>query len=185
MTPSPTLPSPGSPRSGSSAGDGATPQVTDAAADMRAARRVRFGSDFDWVRGGKILGLCAGECPTGCSRPSSAAQGFSARIMWTDNECGGSPAGCVPGRSGGLHVYVYHYGMTSSCGEEYTFKKDGKALVIHPDVDYTIRLVVVLNTPGRWDGNIRAFLNGAPLSCLLRLRVGLSCPPRFSLPQPL
>lgn len=46
--------------------------------------RMRFGPGFDWVRGGKLPGLCAGQCPTGCDKSISPNEGFSARIMWTE-----------------------------------------------------------------------------------------------------
>lgn len=45
---------------------------------------MRFGDNFDWVRGGKLPGLCAGDCPTGCDKSIKPKDGFSARIMWTE-----------------------------------------------------------------------------------------------------
>jgi hypothetical protein len=44
---------------------------------------VRFGTGFDWVRGGKLSGLCSGKCPTGC-KTAVASDGFSLRNMWTE-----------------------------------------------------------------------------------------------------
>ena len=43
--------------------------------------RVRFGEGFDFVKGGKLPGLCGGECNTGGDVPDGT-DGFSARLMW-------------------------------------------------------------------------------------------------------
>lgn len=123
---------------------------------------MRFGDNFDWVRGGKLPGMCAGDCPTGCDKNISPKDGFSARIMWTDNECQGSPKGCKKGKSGGMHIYAYYSNMRGNkgCGDEYTFRKGGKAMVVHPNKDYTIRLVVKLNSAKKADGSMKAYVNG-------------------------
>jgi hypothetical protein len=42
---------------------------------------MRFGPNFEWVRGGKLPGLCGAECLTGC-KEVSGLDGFSARHMW-------------------------------------------------------------------------------------------------------
>ena len=81
------------------------------------------------------------------------------------NECGGGPKGCKKGRSGGLHIYNYYANMSRNkgCGEEVTLRKGGKSLMIQPNKDYRIRLVVKLNSPGarlRW-------MCGRHVACLL------------------
>lgn len=67
------------------------------------------------------------------------------------NECQGSPKGCKKGKSGGMHIYAYYSNMRGNkgCGDEYTFRKGGKAMVVHPNKDYTIRLVVKLNSASK------------------------------------
>ena len=75
--------------------------VHDSAAWLTAAVmlcRMRFGSNFDWVRGGKLPGLCAGSCPTGCDKNISPSEGFSARIMWTEcaSSCATPPSAYSP-----------------------------------------------------------------------------------------
>ena len=42
---------------------------------------MKFGPEFDWVRGGKLPGLCGAECLTGC-KEVSGLDGFSSRHMW-------------------------------------------------------------------------------------------------------
>jgi hypothetical protein len=66
------------------------------------------------------------------------------------HECAGAEPGCVVGSSGGMHLYNYYEGMdtSKSCGEEITFMKSGQATIINADTDYTVRLVVSLNSPG-------------------------------------
>ena len=43
--------------------------------------RMKFGPDFDWVRGGKLPGLCGAGCMTGC-KEVTGLDGFSSRHMW-------------------------------------------------------------------------------------------------------
>lgn len=64
------------------------------------------------------------------------------------NECQGNPKGCKKGKSGGMHIYAYYSNMKGNkgCGDEYTFKSGSKAMMVKPNQDYRIRLVVKLNT---------------------------------------
>lgn len=57
---------------------------------------------------------------------------------------------CSIGEQGGMHVYSYYANMdrSKSCGEEVSFQDGKGALIIQPDKDYTIRLVVGLNSAG-------------------------------------
>ena len=43
---------------------------------------VRFGKDFDWVKGGKLPGFCGGPENVSGGRPADGTNGFSARLMW-------------------------------------------------------------------------------------------------------
>lgn len=43
--------------------------------------RMKFGKGFDWVRGGKLPGLCGADCITGC-KDVTGLDGWSARQMW-------------------------------------------------------------------------------------------------------
>ena len=71
---------------------------------------VRFGAGFDWVRGGKLPGICTGECPTGC-RGVSASDGFSMRVMWT--ECASSsPRPFAPSLGPALPLHLLTHAST-------------------------------------------------------------------------
>ena len=87
---------------------------------------------FDWNKGGKLPGLCAGECPTGCDRPSPS-DGFSARVMWHNDA--------------GVMLYTYAANMEGpKCGEE-TFPSAENKKYLEAGKDHTVRLVVALNSP--------------------------------------
>lgn len=51
------------------------------AEEMWVAYDIQFEPGFEFVKGGKLPGLCGGECYTGGNRPS-VGDGWSARIMW-------------------------------------------------------------------------------------------------------
>ncbi|MDR2732741.1 MAG: hypothetical protein LBB36_05935, partial [Fibromonadaceae bacterium] len=48
---------------------------------MWASYRVKFEEGFEFVKGGKLPGLCGGACYTGGNTPLQG-DGWSARIMW-------------------------------------------------------------------------------------------------------
>jgi hypothetical protein len=47
---------------------------------------LKFDADFQWVKGGKLPGLCGGECPTGGR--DVLPDRFSIRYMWRENGVG-------------------------------------------------------------------------------------------------
>lgn len=51
------------------------------AEEMWVAYDIQFEPGFEFVKGGKLPGLCGGKCYTGGNRPS-VGDGWSARIMW-------------------------------------------------------------------------------------------------------
>jgi len=55
---------------------------------------LRFSKDFDFVKGGKLPGLCGGPENVSGGRPANGQNGFSARLMWR--------------RDGRGEAYVYH-----------------------------------------------------------------------------
>lgn len=102
--------------------------------------RLRFAPEFDFVRGGKLPGLCAGSAPSGGTIPDGR-DGASFRLMW---------------RAGGAGE-VYAYLPTS--------QRHGSSLLrgrLHftPGRWHTVRQEVVLNTPGQADGRVALWLDG-------------------------
>ncbi len=68
---------------------------------------VRFDKEFEFVKGGKLPGLCGGpESVTG-GRPANGKNGFSARIMWR--------------RDGRGEAYLYHMDQPDKYGESLPF----------------------------------------------------------------
>ena len=102
---------------------------------------LRFDEDFDWVKGGKLPGLYGGAKNTGGKRPSGE-DGWSVRFMWRKNGTGSA--------------YVYHPDQPRKWGED--FRLDN--FQFRKGVVQTLGLGVTMNTPGKGDGIIRAWLDG-------------------------
>lgn len=58
-----------------------------------------------------------------------------------------------------LHFYLYYPGQREGYGDIFPFDVDGEA-VLEPGRWYQIETFVELNTPGRRDGRVRAWVNG-------------------------
>lgn len=123
--------------------------------------RIRFDNDFDFVRGGKLPGLCGGACNSGGSMPNGT-DGWSARMMWRTNGSGGSP---TTGDSANIVQYVYHPDQTANGGIngddlkwDDTTPTDWKTF--DSDTWYHLQHRVVMNTPGQHDGIVQAWLDG-------------------------
>lgn len=103
--------------------------------------RVRFPTDFDFAKGGKLPGLYAGDAPSGGEKVSGT-DGWSIRLMWRkDGE-------------GELYEYIYNkkgkYGLSAGRGL-FSFPR-GRWV----DVD----LEVVLNDPDERNGEARLWIDG-------------------------
>ncbi|MBL8995159.1 MAG: hypothetical protein JNM63_17560 [Spirochaetia bacterium] len=100
--------------------------------------RVRFLSNFEWVKEGKLPGLGGGSLPSGGKTDSN---GMTARFLWK----GG----------GALKIYLYRAGQTARWGDE----EDLKTKLVAGE---WIRLKkrIRLNEPGEHDGQIEAWVNG-------------------------
>ncbi len=102
---------------------------------------LRFSPDFDFVKGGKLPGLCGGPENVSGGRPADGSNGFSARLMWR--------------REGRGEAYVYHKNQPEKYGESFAFPPDfrfptGKSI--------GVRLAVGMNAPGRRDGTLRVWI---------------------------
>lgn len=96
---------------------------------------VTFSRDFEWVKGGKLPGLCGGpESVTG-GNPATGTNGFSVRPMWR-----------ADGRG---EAYVYHMHQPGKYGESLPFPKDFR---FPTEVTVRVRIRVAMNTPGRRNG---------------------------------
>ena len=104
-------------------------------AELRYA--VTFSKDFDWVKGGKLPGLCGGpESVTG-GNPANGTNGFSVRPMWR-----------ADGRG---EAYVYHMHQPDKYGESFSFPGDFR---FPTDAPVCVRVRVAMNAPGRRDGTL-------------------------------
>lgn len=108
------------------------------AAELRYT--LRFNQDFDFVKGGKLPGLCGGPENVSGGRPADGANGFSARLMWR--------------RDGRGEAYVYHKNQPEKYGESFPFPEDFR---FPPGKPVQVRIAVVMNTGGKRDGTLRVW----------------------------
>lgn len=109
--------------------------------------QVRFAEGFDFVKGGKLPGLCGGKANTG-GHPPNGRDGFSARLMWR--------------RDGRVVQYVYHPDQAGVWGDDLPWKVNGKDCRFVPGQWTRVDTWLKLNTPGRRDGQVKSWFNGAP-----------------------
>ena len=102
--------------------------------------RLKFHTDFDFVRGGKLPGLMGGTAPTGCLTASESASGFTSRYMWKS--------------LGAAILYLYWGDKTAPCGQAFALN-----VRFTPRVWYTLTQHVKLNTPGFYDGLVEVWVN--------------------------
>jgi hypothetical protein len=103
---------------------------------------LRFSSDFDFVKGGKLPGLCGGPENVSGGRPADGRNGFSARLMWR--------------RDGRGEAYVYHKNQKGDYGDSFAFPDDFRFPTAAP---VKVRLSVTMNTPGERDGTLRVWID--------------------------
>jgi hypothetical protein len=108
--------------------------------------RVRFGKNFDWSKGGKLPGLSGvapGVSPTtpaGGGNPGD--KGWSGRLMW--------------GSGGSISSYMYYPEQPYTYGQGFNWSRkvsDGRW--------HSLRQCYVMNTVGKENGVLRAWLDGA------------------------
>lgn len=106
--------------------------------------RVRFPTDFEFAKGGKLPGLYAGEAPSGGEKVSGK-DGWSVRLMWREDG------------EGELYEYVYNkkgkYGLSAGRGL-FTFPR-GRWVAVD--------LEVVVNDPDERNGKARLWIDGRPV----------------------
>lgn len=103
---------------------------------------LRFSKDFDFVKGGKLPGLCGGPENVSGGRPANGRNGFSARLMWR--------------RDGRGEAYVYHKNQKGDYGDSFDFPADFR---FPTDAPVKVRIAVTMNTPGIRDGTLRVWID--------------------------
>lgn len=116
--------------------------------ELYVAYDIRFAAGFDFVKGGKLPGLCGTDinqashtgCNTGGGYPTGY-DGWSARGMWREN--------------GLLENYIYHAGQRNYYGDDEYWN-----VAATPGVWHSVQHRIVLNTPGQKNGILEAWFDG-------------------------
>lgn len=103
--------------------------------------KIRFPSDFDFVKGGKLPGLYGGEAPSGGDQVDGES-GFSMRLMWREEG------------EGELYPYVVGFEGASVGRGFWTFPV-GQWVTLEQEV--------VLNDPEQENGIARLWVDGRPV----------------------
>ncbi|CAF3932615.1 unnamed protein product, partial [Rotaria sordida] len=111
---------------------------------------VRFHSQFDWSRGGKVgFGFGIGNGNTGCNLPTDGGGG-TLRLMWYQNPST---------KRVYFHPYVYHAGMPGPCGSNF-----GKSYPSSGSIEkgkwYKVHMYVKSNTGNNANGQVQVLING-------------------------
>jgi hypothetical protein len=120
-------------------------ELGDSYDELYLAYKIRFGDEFNFVKGGKLPGLVGGAANTGGKVPTGR-DGWSARMMWR-------PMGAIV-------FYVYHMDQHGTWGEDMVWRLDGRQVYFEPGVWYQLEHRVVINTPGEPDGVLQGWLDG-------------------------
>jgi hypothetical protein len=102
---------------------------------------ARFGEGFEFVKGGKLPGLCGGPENVSGGRPSDGRNGFSVRLMWR--------------RDGRGEAYVYHKHQKGDYGDSFAFPDTFRFPV---GETFGVRIRVGMNRPGERDGLLRVWI---------------------------
>lgn len=112
--------------------------------------QVMFPFSFDFVRGGKLPGLCGGSSPAG-GKKSDGSDGFSSRIMWREQG----------------EVFQYMYWMERApekkWGDDLPWtdpaSENRMSMRFIPGLWHSLKTEIVMNTPGRRDGRINSWFD--------------------------
>ncbi len=103
---------------------------------------LRFSKDFDFVKGGKLPGLCGGPDNVSGGRPANGTNGFSARLMWR--------------KDGRGEAYVYHKNQKGDYGDSFAFPADFR---FPTDAPIKVRIAVTMNSIGGRTGSLRVWVD--------------------------
>jgi hypothetical protein len=105
---------------------------------------VKFDSNFNFVKGGKLPGLAGGKANTGGIKPTGK-DGWSTRMMfWSE---------------GKLCFWIYHKDQPGTYGDSLFFKKDGQYFQFKKGELYTIKHHIKINDPDKNNGLTEGFVN--------------------------
>ena len=111
---------------------------------------LRFGSDWNPKRGGKLPGIGGTYGRAGWGgRPSNGRNGWSARGQFKGQHEGKTPIG----------FYCYHADMRGRYGSAWIWQKD-KLGYLENNRWYCIEQYVKMNTPGKNNGVLRGWVDG-------------------------
>ena len=111
---------------------------------------LRLADDWDPARGGKLPGIAGTYGRAGWGgRKSNGRDGWSARGLFRGQKDGKTPVG----------FYCYHADMKGQYGENWLWEKD-RLGYLQNNRWYCIEQYAKMNTPGRTDGILRAWVDG-------------------------
>lgn len=120
--------------------------------DVYFSFRVYFPQGFDFVREGKLSGLCGGKCNSGGAIPTGK-DGWSSRVLWRAlPENGNNPSG--------IAQYIYSPDQPDQYGAMPAWNYGGNTFTFTPGVWHLVQSRVKMNTPGKKDGIIQSWLDG-------------------------
>lgn len=102
---------------------------------------LRFSKDFEFVKGGKLPGLCGGPENVSGGRRADGTNGFSARLMWR--------------KDGRGEAYVYHKNQKGDYGDSFAFPSDFRFPTNEP---VKVRMAVAMNSVGGRTGSLRVWI---------------------------
>ncbi|MCP4523476.1 MAG: hypothetical protein GY828_04620, partial [Candidatus Gracilibacteria bacterium] len=103
---------------------------------------ITFAENFNFVKGGKLPGLCGGDCPRG---GTNSDNGFSVRFAWKTD--------------GFLDTYSVFPGSS-----KYGDFGNKNAFQFESGNTYTIKQKIKLNTPGEQNGLLEVYVNDKQVS---------------------
>ena len=121
--------------------------ISDGSA-YEATFKVRFHSQFDWSKGGKVgFGFLIGEGNTGCDIATDG-NGGSLRLMWYNN-----------GERVYFQPYVYHRDMPDACGDNFGKSYPSVGSLVKGNT-YNVRMYAKSNTGSSKNGWVQLVING-------------------------
>ena len=111
---------------------------------------LRFADDWTPARGGKLPGIAGTYGRAGWGgRPSDGRNGWSARGLFRGRKDGRTPVG----------FYCYHADMKGRYGSNWVWDRDGLGY-LRNNRWYAVEQYARMNTPGKNDGILRAWVDG-------------------------